>query len=80
MRTVRLWGGGALAVVGFLILLLPGPLGWPGIPPLLIGLLLVMSASRGAKRMFLQAAKQDKIMLGRFRRWLRQRTAKRFQR
>lgn len=73
MRTVRLWAGYALMAVGFIILLLPGPAGWPGIPPFLFGLLLVLSASPGARRWFIQAARQDKLVLGRFRRWLRNR-------
>lgn len=73
MRTVRLWGGVALCVVGFLIILLPGPLGWPGIPPFLLGLLLIMSASYGARRWFVQASRQDRLILGRFRGWLKRR-------
>ncbi len=77
MATLRLWGGGGLMAVGFLILLLPGPAGWPGIPPFLLGLLLVLTANRGARRAFVQAARQDKILLGPFRRWLRRQAKRR---
>jgi hypothetical protein len=80
MKSVRTTIGAALAVVGFLVLLLPGPLGWPGIPPLLFGLLLIMSGSVGARRWFIQASRQDKLMFGRFRTWLRGRAKKRHER
>jgi hypothetical protein len=76
-RGLALWIGGALALVGFLILLLPGPLGWPGIPPLLLGLVLILSAHAGARRWFIKAAREDRIMLGPFRAFLRRRQRKR---
>ena len=37
MKTVRIGLGVVLLIVGYLILLLPGPLGWPGIPPMALG-------------------------------------------
>lgn len=80
MKAVRIGLGVILLVVGYLILLLPGPLGWPGIPPMMLGALLVLSASRGAKRWFIGAARQEPMMLGRFRKWLRSRAKTRFAR
>ena len=79
MKAVRIGVGTVLLVGGYLILLLPGPLGWPGIPPMAIGALLILSSSRGAKRWFIGAAKQEPMMLGRFRKWLRGRAKKRFE-
>jgi hypothetical protein len=78
MTKLKLWAGYGLAAIGFLILLLPGPLGWPGIPPLLLGLLLILSGKPAARRWFVTAARQDKFMLGPFRRWLRKQAAKKF--
>lgn len=77
MRTLRLWAGYGLMAIGFLILLLPGPAGWPGIPPLLLGLLMALSASRPARRWFITEARQDKLLFGRFRRWLRSQAKRR---
>jgi hypothetical protein len=77
MKNLRLVAGGALLIIGYLILLLPGPLGWPGIPPMMLGAVLVLSASAGAKRWFVKAAKQEPMMLGRFRKWLRGQAKKR---
>ena len=77
MKQLRIAAGGVLLVGGYLILLLPGPLGWPGIPPMALGAILILSASPGAKRWFVKAAKQEPMMLGRFRKWLRGRAKKR---
>jgi hypothetical protein len=78
MSKLKLWAGYGLAAIGFLILLLPGPLGWPGIPPLLLGLMLILSAKPAARRWFVNAARRDKFMLGPFRRWLRKQAGKKF--
>lgn len=77
---LRIGLGAVLLVVGYLILLLPGPLGWPGIPPMALGAILILSASRGAKRWFIKAARQEPMMLGRFRRYLRAQARKRHDR
>jgi hypothetical protein len=77
-QTVFATLGWALLLIGFLILLLPGPLGWPGIPPMIVGAMLVLASSRGAKRWFLNAAKQEPKMFGRLRGWLRKRSTQRF--
>jgi hypothetical protein len=77
MKQLRIYAGGALLVVGYLILLLPGPLGWPGIPPMALGAILILSASPKAKRWFVSAARQEPLMLGRFRKFLRARAKKR---
>jgi hypothetical protein len=71
-------GGWSLIVIGFLILLLPGPLGWPGIPPMALGALMLLASGRGAKRVFIDMAKQEPRMIGAFRRFLRRSSAKRF--
>lgn len=71
MKKLRMGLGIVLLVVGYLILLLPGPLGWPGIPPMALGAILVLSASQGAKRWFIKTARQEPMMFGRFRKWLR---------
>lgn len=78
MKQLRIGAGAILLIVGYLILLLPGPLGWPGIPPMALGALLILSASAGAKRWFIKAARQEPMMLGRFRKWLRGQAKKRF--
>ena len=62
-----------LIVVGFLILLLPGPAGWPGLALMIPGLFLLMRSSRGARKWFAQAARQDPRIFGRVRGWLRTR-------
>lgn len=54
-------------VVGYLILLLPGPLGWPGIPFMVGGLVLILRGSIRAKRFFLKLIKQNPKSTG----WLR---------
>jgi hypothetical protein len=77
MKTLRMILGAILLIVGYLILLLPGPLGWPGIPPMALGAILILSASRGAKRWFIKTARQEPMMFGRFRRYLRGRARKR---
>ncbi len=67
-----------LCVVGYAILLLPGPLGWPGIPPLVLGALLILRSSQGAKRWFVQASRQQPGTFGRLRRWIAEQRAKRW--
>jgi hypothetical protein len=67
-----------LCVVGYAILLLPGPLGWPGIPPLVLGALLILRSSPGAKRSFVQAARQQPATFGRLRRWIAEQRSKRW--
>jgi hypothetical protein len=62
-----------LILTGFLILLLPGPAGWPGLLLMIPGLLLLMRSSRGARKWFAQAARQDPRIFGRVRQWLRTR-------
>jgi hypothetical protein len=69
--------GYALLVIGFAILLLPGPLGWPGIPVMAAGAILVLSASAKARRWFVAAAQEEPKMFGRLRNWIRDRRRKR---
>jgi hypothetical protein len=78
MKQLRIGAGAVLLAAGYLILLLPGPLGWPGIPPMVLGGLMILSASAGAKRWFVKAARQEPMMLGRFRKWLRGQARRRF--
>lgn len=54
-------------ILGYGILLLPGPLGWPGIPFMVGGLVLILRGSIGAKRFFLRLVKQNPKSTG----WLR---------
>lgn len=65
-----------LCVLGYAIVLLPGPLGWPGIPPLILGALLILRSSQRAKRWFVQAARHQPASVGRLRRWIAGQRAK----
>jgi hypothetical protein len=69
--------GYVLLIVGFGILLLPGPLGWPGLPVMAAGAILVLSASAKARRWFIAAAQEEPKMFGRLRNWIRGRRRKR---
>ena len=70
--------GWVLLVTGFIILLLPGPLGWPGLPVMGAGALLILSTSAKARRWFVEAAREEPKMFGRLRHWIRTRRRKRF--
>ena len=59
--------GWVLIIFGYAILLLPGPLGWPGIPFMIGGLVMILRGSIGAKRFFLKILKQNPKATG----WLR---------
>jgi hypothetical protein len=77
MQLLRVALAWLLIVAGFLILLLPGPAGWPGLALMIPGLLLLMRTSRGARKWFVQASRQDPKMFGRVRRWLGRRNRER---
>ncbi|HPF25211.1 MAG TPA: hypothetical protein P5528_11825 [Steroidobacteraceae bacterium] len=66
-------GGWVLLAIGFAILLLPGPLGWPGLPVMAGGALLILSTSAKARRWFVEAAREEPKMFGRLRNWIRAR-------
>lgn len=74
---VKQVSGWILLAVGFLILLLPGPLGWPGLPVMAAGAILILSTSLAARRWFVQAAREEPKMFGRLRGWLRERQRRR---
>jgi hypothetical protein len=73
MRLAKSIVGYLLLLIGFVILLLPGPLGWPGLPVMAAGAILVLSASTAARRWFIAAAREEPKMFGRLRRWLQNR-------
>jgi hypothetical protein len=77
-RVLYRTSGIVLLVFGYLILLLPGPLGWPGIPPMVVGALLILRSSQGAKRWFVSAAKEQPATFGRLRRWIAEQRVKRW--
>jgi hypothetical protein len=77
IRLAKTIGGYILLLIGFLILLLPGPLGWPGLPFMAAGAILVLAGSPGARRWFVMAARDEPKMFGRLRNWLRTRQRRR---
>ncbi|MCB1624126.1 MAG: hypothetical protein KDI32_06035 [Pseudomonadales bacterium] len=78
MQLAKAIGGWLLLAIGFVILLLPGPLGWPGLPVMGAGAILVLSASAKARRWFVEAAREEPKMFGRLRNWIRTRRRKQF--
>lgn len=73
IRLAKSITGYLLLLLGFAILLLPGPLGWPGLPVMAAGAILVLSTSTAARRWFVAAAREEPKMFGRLRTWLRTR-------